>query len=278
MLSLSVVVVLYKKHFESSVAVSSLLSSFDAIKGAGFLPVIYVWNNSPGFSPCLDRESVVWLEGDNSTLPFIYNSVAELAFGSGSSILMISDDDTDYSNFDFTRHLGVVRDFVLDKSKSEVTGCFVPCIQSGGRLVSPGGRILFKGYLLNQVRPGLVSSKKLLAINSGTILTRSCYERMRPLYNERLNFYGTDTDFFVRYEDFYKCVYVLDSEINHSLSSDGDESMDRMLFRWRDNIHAMNIIFEKRSFFFKLAMHAYYFFVKVKLSIRFCDRRFLKIW
>lgn len=277
MLGLSVVVVLYRKHHDESSSLRTLLAALDDMRAAGFAPTIYVWNNSPGFTPPLEHEAVVWLEGENLKLPAIYNHIARLTFEGGGELLMISDDDTDYRQYDFRKNLGIVREFLADAGRRETVGCFIPQILSGGRLVSPGGRQLFRGYLLEQVASGLVDSRNLLAINSATLITRACYERMRPLYDERLNFYGTDTEFFVRYEELYSRLYVFDSKIDHSLSADSKESTDRVLFRWRDNIRAMDVIFERTSFFFKLAMHAYYLLMKVKLAVRFRDKRFLQI-
>lgn len=277
MLRLSVVVVLYKKRFSESSALQTLICALKDMEFSGFSPTVYVWNNSPGFSPKLDHPSVVWMEGENTTLPIIYNHVAKLAFDAGASALMISDDDTDYAQYDFKSNLTVVSDFINDESKAGVVGCFIPRIQSAGTLVSPGGRYFFKGHLLTHVQSGLVQSKNLLAINSGTIITKACYERIQPLYDERLKFYGTDTDFFVRYENFYEYIYVLDSVIDHSLSEHTQESSGRAYFRWQDNIRAMRFIFEHKSFAFKFCMRFYHLMLKVKLFLKFRDGRFLKI-
>ncbi|MCC6076414.1 hypothetical protein ACFPTX_18520 [Pseudomonas sp. GCM10022188] len=277
MLGLSIVVVLYRKQHGESSSLRSLIAALGEMRDAGFAPTIYVWNNSPGFTAPLEHEAVVWLEGENVKLPVIYNQVARSTFEAGGELLMISDDDTDYRQYDFRKNLGIVKEFLGDAQRRQSVGCFIPKILSGGRLVSPGGRQLFRGYLLDQVASGPISAHNLLAINSATLITRDCYERMQPLYDERLNFYGTDTEFFVRYEEFYSRIYVFDSQIDHSLSADSKESPDRMLFRWRDNIRAMNVIFERTSFPFKLAMRAYYLLMKVKLAVRFRDKRFLQI-
>lgn len=272
----SIVVVLYRKTVEQSISICSILGLLDGMKAAGFLPRVYIWNNSPGWVPPLVHEDVTWFEGDNVSLPLIYNKIADLAFSSGSSALLISDDDTDYAKFDFENCFRVVDEVLRDGQENQV-GTFLPQIISGGRLVSPGGRRLFKGYLFDQIKSGLIDSCNILAINSGMIVTRTCYERMRPLYDERLNFYGTDTGFFVRYQRYFKKIYVLDSVVDHSLSSDTRESPDRALFRWKDNINAMDVIFESESFVFKFSMRMYYALVKFKLFIKFRDWRFLKI-
>lgn len=270
---LYIVVVLYKKSWQESRAIISILESIPSLQDSVRL---IVWNNSPGFSVELFHPQITWMEGENVTLPCIYNKAAGISFGEGAFALMISDDDTDYAGFDFESCFRVVEEVLRDGQENQV-GTFLPQIMSGGRLVSPGGRRLFKGYLFDQIKSGLIDSCNILAINSGMIVTKACYEKMRPLYDERLNFYGTDTEFFVRYQRHFKKIYVLDSVVEHSLSSDTQESPDRALFRWKDNINAMAVVFEKESFAFRFLMRIYYALVKFKLFIKFRDWRFLKI-
>lgn len=272
----SVVIVLYKKHYSDSIAISTLLLALGELKKSFFNFKIYVWNNSPECSPAFDHPMVTWLEGNNSTLPYIYNTVSEMAFSSGSVALMLSDDDTDYSTFDFQNNLSILNEHLFSNS-SKLVGCYIPQISSSDKLVSPGKRFLFKGYLLRSVSLGMVSSKNLLAINSGVIVTQDCYERIKPLYDPRLNFYGTDTDFFVRYEEVYEYVYVLDCVINHSLSEHTKESVDRVFFRWKDNFYAVRLIFDNKSRFFRGAMCCYHFLLKTKLAVKYRDLRFMKI-
>lgn len=268
-------VVLYGRDYSESVAITTILAAFDGMRVKGYSPKLYVWNNSPKLSRILSRGDVVWLDGQNCSLSVVYNTVTKVAFEGGAEFLMLSDDDTDYTSFDFISSLCRISD--VSSKKDEALGCFIPRIFSNDRLVSPGKRFLFKGSLLDDIRTGTVPSKNLLAINSGTFITRACYEKMSPLYDERLNFYGTDTGFFIRYQKFYRYIYVLDSTIAHSLSSDTNESPERALFRWRDNIGAMSVIFENEALSFRLLMRVYYSVVKFKLFIKFKDWRFLKI-
>lgn len=272
MIKLAVVVVLYKRDYADSVAIKTILDSLDELAGMGYCLTVFVWNNSPGFSRVLAHPSVVWNEGANSTLPCIYNHIADLAFGAGASALMISDDDTDYSRYDFKGNFEII-DKLMGGSAS--VGCFIPRIRSAGKLVSPGGRFLFKGRLFESVTPGLVSSKNLLAINSGVIVTRGCYEAMGTLYDERLNFYGTDTDFFVRYQNFYPHVYIFDSLIEHSLSEHAVESIERALFRWRDHIFATKITYSNRPLFFRVMLYSYLYYLRFKLVLRYRSLRFM---
>lgn len=274
MFGLSVIVVLYKKHYENSVALSTLIEAIDDIRTAGFVPTIYVWNNSPGFTPAINHDSVVWVDGENISLPLIYNRIAELSFSEGNALLMISDDDTDYRQYDFKRNLGIVKNFIQDNKQQVEVGCFIPQILANSLLVSPGGRHCFKGYLLKNITSGLVSSRNLVGINSGLIITKECYKKMQPFYDERLHFYGTDTDFFVRYEKKFPYIYVFDSVINHSLSEHTSETLERAFFRWSDHLYALRITFSSSNFLCRTLLEVYIGYLKVKLNLKYRTLKF----
>lgn len=274
MLSLSMIVVLYKKHYKNSSSLNSLLESLNDIRTAGFTPTIYVWNNSPGFTPALEHEGVVWVEGKNISLPLIYNYISEISFTEGNDLLMISDDDTDYRQYDFKKNLSVVKEIIQDKRQQNNVGCFIPQILANGLLVSPGARHYFKGYLLENITSGLVSSRNLVGINSGLIITKECYKKMQPFYDERLHFYGTDTDFFVRYEKEFPYIYVFDSVINHSLSEHTSETLDRAFFRWSDHLYALRITFSNSNFLCRALLELYIGYLKVKLNLKYSTLRF----
>ncbi len=274
MLGLSVIVVLYKKHYENSVALSTLIEALDDMRTAGFTPTIYVWNNSPGFTQAINHDSVVWMEGENISLPLIYNRIAEISFSEGNDLLMISDDDTDYCQYDFKRNLDIVKKIIQDKKQQSNVGCFIPQILANGLLVSPGGRHYFKGYLLEKITSGLVNSRNLVGINSGIIITKECYKKMQPFYDERLHFYGTDTNFFVRYEKKFPSIYVFDSVINHSLSEHTSETLDRAFFRWSDHLYALRITFSSSNFLCRTLLALYIGYLKVKLNLKYSTLKF----
>ncbi|MGE8425656.1 MAG: hypothetical protein ACN6PI_22665, partial [Sphingobacterium siyangense] len=54
----SVVIVLYKKHYSDSIAISTLLLALGELKKSFFNFKIYVWNNSPECSPAFDHPMV----------------------------------------------------------------------------------------------------------------------------------------------------------------------------------------------------------------------------
>ncbi|MBE0404480.1 glycosyltransferase family 2 protein [Halomonas citrativorans] len=276
-MKISVVIVLYKKEASESRSLSSIMSAMPLIAEAGFELTIFVWNNSPDFCEEFKHPNIIWLEENNAHLPFVYNSVAEKAFTSGSDLLMISDDDSDYSQFDFLELATVAREIVLEKQCKEKAGCIIPQVFSKRALVSPGRRLLFKGNLIRSVSSGFLKTKNTVGINSGIVVTRECYNRLSPLYNEQLFFYGTDTDFFYRYEKEFSYLYVLNSRIQHSLSENTNESIERALFRWSDHFYATRTTFKRSHFFVKILLHLYICYMRVKLSMKYKSKKFLKV-
>lgn len=276
-LEISVVVVLYKKKFSESQSLSSIISLMPTIEEAGFELKIFVWNNSPDFIVEFEHPNITWLKGDNAHLPFIYNSVAKRAFACGSDLFMISDDDSDYSQFDFFELMNVARKIIFKHPCKKMTGCIIPQVFSERILVSPGKRFLFKGSLVKSVSPGLLSAKNLVGINSGVVITRECYNTLVPLYDEQLKFYGTDTDFFYRYEKEFLYVSVLKSRIQHSLSEKTDESVERALFRWSDHFYATRKTFKRSPFFVRFLLRLYIYFMRVKLSVKYKSKKFMEV-
>ena len=98
---------------------------------------------------------------------------------------------------------------------------------------------------------------------------------MNPLYDERLMFYTTDTDFFVRYQSYYNYLYVLDTELQHDLSEHSADTLDRAIFRFREMIHGLRIIFEKRNILFRLSLEIYLAISSVRKSINYKNFDFI---
>ncbi|WPN48578.1 hypothetical protein [Pseudomonas sp. P8_241] len=274
LIRLSIVVVLYKKHYARSVAIQSLLNKINAC-GNNLLVTLHVWNNTPEYSDALEHEDVRWYSGSNNGLSFIYNQIAKLSFDAGSDYLLVSDDDTDYESCDLISCLNVASN--IQAQRNDI-GVFLPKIYTGNVLISPGKRLLFLGKLLPTIAAGVHPSKNLLAINSGMIVTRACYLNMPSFYDERLKFYVTDTDFFVRYQASYKYVYVLDVVIEHDLSELTSDSTERACFRYEEMIKGLKIVFEKQNLVVRLSLRFYLLFAAIKKTLIYKDSAFLRIF
>ncbi|WP_395608523.1 hypothetical protein [Pseudomonas sp. B22129] len=272
---LSILIVLYKRHYENSAAVTTLLENFDYFQGKGVEVEYFVWNNTPECSPCLVRDGLTWLEGSNNGLSEIYNTVADKAFAGGATHFMISDDDTDYSSQNYVDAIASALEFE-GTSPADTFGVILPKIYSGERLVSPGERFWFLGRLSSAVDAGLNSSVNKLAINSGVIFRKTCYEKMSPLFDERLKFYVTDTAFFVRYESYYSHFYVLDTALQHDLSEHTSDSPERAIFRFQEMIRGFRVVFERKGFLFRWVMEAYLAVSALRKSISYKHSGFLR--
>lgn len=276
-MKINILIVLYKKSLDDSIAFITLLDRIQA--GAAHVKEqfsINIWNNSPEFKMPSGYENVRFFCAENEFLPNIYNQVAGSLLFKEEDLLLISDDDTDYSTLNIEQLLFDIQE-IQNSSYGKEVGVFIPKIYSNGELVSPGKRFLFKGSRLSSVETGYFPSKNTLAINSGTIITYDCYKKMGQLFNPKLKFYGTDTDFFVRYEEYYSKLYVLNAEINHSLSEDATESVPRALFRWLDHFYATRVTFSNSSFGVRFLLFVYILYMKSKLSLRYKSLKFWKI-
>ncbi|MGE8062182.1 hypothetical protein [Pseudomonas sp. NPDC089547] len=272
-MSLAVLIVLYRKASQDSIALQSLLAQKALLEGEGINLQLYVWNNSPGVAqPC---PGVRWYEAHNQRLSVIYNQVAAEAFAAGVELFMISDDDTNYSNIRLSSCLAQIGQ-VRSAPGGDQVGVFMPRLVSHGQLVSPGQRWLFMGRLTPAVAPGLVDSKNLLGINSGLIFTRACFERMKPFYDERLRFYATDTDFFIRYEGYFPKACVLNVEIAHDLSEHSADTPERALFRFEEMIHGLRISFESHSLVQRGLLDLYLVYAALRKAVAYRSPAFVK--
>jgi len=276
-MKLEILVVLYKKQFDESVAIKSIRKKINTIKNKDYEIVLHVWNNSPKHTKKHDDKDIIWHEGENTTLPIIYNTISDNVFANDKkSLLMISDDDTDYSEYDFLNTILTIEN-IINSDNHESCSVFIPKIYSCGILVSPGSRLFFKGKRINDVEPGMKSSKNILAINSGVVITYECYNRLKPLFNPELRFYGTDTDFFVRYGKIFKYIYVIDEKIEHELSENTIETYDRAFFRWQDYIYATRITFSYYRYPINILLKIYIFYLKVKNAIKYRSIKYMSI-
>lgn len=217
-------VVLYKMHPEASPTLRSFLSYAGESASCSRLRLV-IWDNSPSSS----AEAIDLLRSkysrlciryvhtpENRSLSSIYNELGEDV--DENSYLTLLDQDTSLP-------VGYFDDLLLAQFSGEEL--ILPKVMCSGQLVSPGARFFARGKLLNSVGSGRISTKNLLAINSGMSIRGDVLKRIK--YDERLRFYGTDTFFMKRYERLYPYAYVLDHPVEHSLAvMDGkDEAWHR---------------------------------------------------
>lgn len=223
-ISQKLLVVLYKTAPATSPTIQSIITYFSSIGGSHCAECeLILWDNSP----VSHAEDVYALRQtapirvrfvatpQNTSLSKIYNTVAgELA---DEEYLTLLDQDS---------FLPAEYFIELRKAQLECFPLILPKVECGGVLVSPGTRFFCKGKLLKNIRPGLIPSKNLLAINSGMSATGKVFKTIP--YDERLMFYGTDTYFMKHYEKHFSHAYVISATLNHSLAeNDAETSVER---------------------------------------------------
>lgn len=202
-------------------------------------PEIFVWINSAIWTPAHQKELTDLLSEytvasrhtpENASLSHIYNSTFDKY--SSSDRIIIFDHDTkpteDYFN-EVLSHSRVSEDLII------------PQVFSGGKLVSPGGRILSKGYLRKSVTAGVQPSKNVLAINSGMAICPRVTRSIR--WDERLRFYGTDSYFMTQYETIRDSLVVTQAKLEHSLAMDEHPTREWRLKFAKEMVRCNKIIY-----------------------------------
>ena len=207
-------VVLYKTAPDASPTIQSIVAYFSSIGAIHCSECeLIIWDNSP--LSYVDEIEALRLNcpiklsfvatPQNTSLSKIYNTVSsELA---DNEYLTLLDQDSYLPN-----------EYFVELRKAQLAGhqLILPQVICGGLLVSPGTRFFCKGKLLKNIKLGVVSSKNLLAINSGMSATGKVFKMIS--YDERLMFYGTDTYFMKHYEKYFRHAYVIDAQLSHSLA------------------------------------------------------------
>jgi hypothetical protein len=237
-----IVVVLYKMTPQDSPTIQSIIRyvrTLDEVAVAGYRLII--WDNSPDaceggvrrMQEQLPLLSVQYIHTpENTFLSKIYNLWA--AQIDRHSYLTLLDQDTSLPTEYFKE---------LKLAQLRLEPLILPKVICNGRLVSPGGRFLAHGRLLDSVPSGVVRSKNLLAINSGMSIMGEVLHVIK--YDERLRFYGTDTYFMKKYEKYFDHAFVLDTSILHSLAEMENQPNEWHVANRKEKYRTFGIIFSE---------------------------------
>lgn len=256
-------VVVYKMRLTESTTIQSIVNyllaqNSQVISGC----CLFIWDNSPNISdvdvralraqlPALGVQYVHTPE--NCSLSKIYNEVAsKLAL---NEYLTLLDQDTALPPSYFEE---------LRLAQSEQWPLILPKVVCQGLLVSPGRRFFARGIRLKKIKSGAIKSKNLLAINSGMSIQARIFRVFK--YDERLQFYGTDTFFMLNYEEYFDQAFVLETPISHSLAE-----MEMMPVEWwdahsKEKLRTFSIVF-CNSFAEKLFVKIYAAGFRIKTQL-----------
>jgi hypothetical protein len=201
------IVVLYSTEPGSSKTLRSL-SNVDFLKHKIDAAYCIHDNSSSGFDLSAIQKILgdvnYYHTGENKMLSTVYKELIE--DNRECDYYIILDDD---SVIDDSYLLSLAPFF---ESKLKVA---IPLIKHNGDLISPGRVSGVRGYALKEssVRVGAIKSTNLVAMMSGTVLSKSIVEELR--FDERLSFYGVDTKFFLSYSRLYDVIFILNTTLEH---------------------------------------------------------------
>jgi hypothetical protein len=266
---------------------------------AKFLALIVVYNCEPIDTPsvqslircALDRYNIRIIIWDNSPIPHqvdwtafgqtgiyisttenlglstIYNRVIEKYLQLGEYLLLLDQDSELPTDF-------------LQKINASIQShpdidLFLPMIRANNRWASPGNYFCGWGREWKSTVIGRISSKQVFAINSGMIISSSYLVGSFPGYDERLRFYGTDTQFMLDYMDRRSQLFVIDTVIMHDLSFFSGPSTNRAeKFITMKSVY--HYIYECRPYIQRISVKFVMFMVSVLYAVRYRDVAFLR--
>jgi len=259
-------VVLYKMQPTASLTIQSIKNYLQA-QDSQSIPSfrLFIWDNSPNSSEVdieflraqLPALEIVYVHTpDNYPLSKIYNEVASTL--SLNEYLTLLDQDT-VLPFAYFEELRL--------AQSDQWPLILPKVECQNILVSPGSRFFAQGIRLKEIKSGAVSSKNLLAINSGMSILSIVFQSFK--YDERLRFYGTDTFFMRKYEKCFNQAFVLETPISHSLAVMEQKSQDWHSAYTRELIRTLDIIYTN-SILEVLFVRIYIIYIRLKYFMRNC--------
>lgn len=273
MTDLLVLVVLYRCKFDCSQSISSLAS----FAHPDIRLRILVWDNSP--EPCAtpaDLENLgkghvaeVGYEHhpDNVPLSRIYNHVISSRLADDGYLLLLDQDTTIPQDF-----WGVLCDGLAKFPECDL---FLPVVRAGNVIVSPAPFFFGWGRHWKKQILGLVCAKGLVAINSGMIISGRYARRDFVGYDERLLFYGTDSDFMLKFAKQRESFVVLPIVLNHDLSFNSANREER-LRKFREMRLAISILFSKKGAVRRAMSALVMGAVSAVYAVRYQDIRYLR--
>ncbi|WP_347254304.1 glycosyltransferase family 2 protein [Leminorella grimontii] len=261
-LNLTVLIVIYNKLLSDSTSLSSLIKhGFSNKRNIN----IIIWDNS---SDDIIRNNNLRLSSEfnikyilsntNTSLSVVYNEVIS---NEDSDYYIISDDDSDYSS----EYLNS-----LEEVFSKRILIAIPKIYANGILFSPALLGAVVGKHLSDINPGFHSD--IIGVMSGTIISKEIKSifNKSDVFDEKLSFYGVDTDFFLSLSKYKIPIYVLDCSIEHDLAmcNKSYKSSELFNFRYKNSKLATFYINRKRSYLNYFLTFLYYFLYETKCYIK----------
>lgn len=248
--------VLYNKKCISSNTINTFINSkihnYENVE-------LHIWDNSLNLeiaefnkSYIYDHDIYYHTSGKNKALSIIYNDFINKY---KDDYLLILDDDSEIND----KYI----DEVIKLLNNDIFYVGVPKIISQlGEMYSPAKFGLVKGKHFKSIHCGFHNN--LTAISSGIIINCNKIITKEVLFDENLNLYGIDTDFFVSLNKKQIPIYVLDVNINHDLSIFNVEAKKTKKYRFLNMMKANLYISKKRGSLYYICFIIYMVLVYMK--------------
>ena len=233
MFETTILVLLYKKEFNESKTLNSLLNSYVHYKNAKLV----IWNNGPNplkessIIPFIKLGYQVHLKEtlNNESLAVIYNRF--LSYYDSKRYIFLDDDST------------LTASYITASCKSDTTKISMPIISFQGQVKSP--KISNRPYYLGLE---ITQKSKVIAVGSGLVIGKDVIPFLKKNYlkvfDEKFYLYGVDTTFCLRvfYSKLTNKINIIPG-FNHSLSRLEKESNEVKKFRCKERSYERGLIF-----------------------------------
>lgn len=279
-LKITALILLYKMKLDQCSTLLTLLKNI----GADNLDVV-VWDNGEASSLALNRllaqqfidrfsSFTVLGEGVNLPLSEVYNRIFTQAFSSGAADFVIMlDHDTELP-------VNYVQTLSAEYRKTEGKVLLVPQVRSKAQrlLVSP--RLQKPYYFLKRYKlscdfegcsQGMYNSDNLFAVASGLAVPVLVWKQGLR-FEERLRFYGIDTEFCADYSKLFKFFWLSEAELTHDISEEAVESTEVKEWRFEQHMDYWQFQLQKHSpypdWFIAIFVACYRRLYRFKLRVR----------
>lgn len=232
---------------------------------------VLVWDNSP--QPATNRAALMPVDVDyrstpeNLGLSVIYNRVITGHLHDDEHLLLLDQDTTLPVDFLTVCNAAVTQHPDID--------LFLPMIRANRRWVSPLTYAMGWGRYWSTPRVGRMTSHQVCAINSGMLISAAYLKGDCPGYDERLRFYGTDTQFMLDYMDRRRELITLDLRLEHDLSFFSDPGENRAS-KFNAMRAAYRYIYEGRPVWQRLGVALVMWLVSLLYAVRHRELAFLR--
>ncbi|MEZ7213269.1 glycosyltransferase [Klebsiella spallanzanii] len=241
------------------------------------VPHLIIWDNSIDGYDCsqlfnfFDNKSITYChKGKNEKLSKVYNQIIK-DFSEINDFLVILDDDSMLSD----EYLRELINFISLSKDSDSLAIAIPQIFYKNNLISPGIVKGVRGYRLSSICSGISKRSDIVAMMSGTVIKLN--HPQMPQFDERLNFYGVDTKFFMNAIREKILIYIMNYKMYHE-SALRDESL-----KYEEHILRLSNLFLARKIIYedvccgKLRLLIYKFFFSIKLVLLKKNLGYLKL-